>query len=348
MKPNKYIIFLFFITISLFAQENIELSNKKNIVRYTEKWTAIEGVKKYRLEIYDLSNKPIFIKETEKNEIEVELPPGKYKKRLGLINPFNQIFLYTDWKDFEILEIPTPKVSYIEKKTIDTTKNQENIQVSITGITKTTKIYLKDKYNKIIPITYKQIDTNRMILEINPKSLEEGNYNLIVKNSENKKLELPNVLKIEKPKSTFKPLIANWKLLIPGLPQRERNQYTKANILQWGFIGSLFSAGYFYNEAIRYQKKYDSLILTQLGNNLISASGTVQFFQTSTRLLLLTQQSQQLEKTIDNFNKNKNLFYFSIGLSVLFYSYHIIDVVYYEFYVSPQKKEIGAKITFQF
>jgi phosphate/sulfate permease len=347
-KINHFIVLFFFIN-TLIAQEQLENNKEeKKAVTYKEQRTYIEGVFKYRLEIYDLSNKPILIKETTDNEVLVELPPGKYKKRLGLINNYNQLFLYTDWKNFEILEIPEPKITFIEKKSIDPSKIEEKIQVSIIGITKDTKIFLKNKNNEQIPINYNQIDTNRIVLKINPKTLKEGNYQLVVKNSEKKITEIPDFINIQKTKSIAKKRPLDWDLLIPGIPQRERKENLKANILQWGFIGSLFSSGYFYNQAKKDQQKYNSLLLTQLGSNYLTFQTTTKFYQSTMGLIFIYNQSKQIETILKSYNYNKNLFYFSLSLGILFYSYHVIDTLYYEIYSNPIKNEVSATITIRF
>jgi hypothetical protein len=338
-----FIIFIIFIDVVLLnAQEPKE---EKKTVKYTEKWTKIEGVAKYRLEIYDIDNKPIKTIETEENEVEIELLPGKYKKRLGLINPFNQIFLYTDWKTFEIIKVPIPRVAYIEKKPIKSDKSHEEIQISVNGIVETTKIYLKDKNNQMIHIKFKQIDTNRIILEINPQTLSADNYDIVIKNSEKKFTEIPNAIQIQQKKSFIS---QNWKYLIPGIPQKERKQDTKGNILQWGFVGSLLSAGYFYRQVINYQKQYDNLLLIQLRNNNTFYLISPQFFRNTDSVLFLYQQTQEISKIEKKFHRNANAFYYSLGLTALFYSYHLIDVYYYEFYLNPSKKEVELMITIPF
>ncbi len=332
---------IFIDVVFLKAQEP---NQEKKTVKYTEKWTKIEGVAKYRLEIHDLDNKPIKTIETEENEIEIELLPGKYKKRLGLINLFNQVFLYTDWKIFEIIEVPTPRVTYIEKKLIKSDKPKEDIQLSVNGIVETTKIYLKDKNNQLYPIKYKQIDTNRIVLEINPQSLSSESYNIVIKNSERKFTEIPNAVQIQKKEFTN----INWKYLIPGIPQKDRKEYSKSNILLWGFAGSLLSAGYFYHQAINYQKQYENLLLIQLANSNTFYLISPQLFKNSGGILFLYQQTQEIQKLEKKFNNTANAFYYSLGLAALFYSFHLIDVYYYEFYLTSSKKEVEFMITFPF
>lgn len=320
-----------------------DISDNKKI-SYKESWTAIEGILKYRLEIYDLNNNPVYIEETDKNEIEILILPGKYKKRLGLINKFNKLFLYTDWKEFEIFEIPSPTVTYLEKKVLESTKEKDEFQVSVNGLTDSTKIYLKKKNsNELVPIEYKQIDTNRLKIDISPKSLKKGEYNIIIKNSEKKITEIESALLIKEPeqmkesKSKIK-----WHYLMPGLPQKERKENKKGNLLQWGFIGSVVLTGYFYNQTLKYDKQYDNYIkytnIANLSNYLRTTSGIIYYYS----------QTYQIQKIVKNYNTYKNLYYLGLGTGIFIYGYHIYDVIKYEFYLAPKPKEIGAQISIHF
>ncbi len=352
------LLFIMFMT-NLFAQEtskpqleeqfqsevrnqNVFIESKK--VTYKESWTAIEGILKYRLEIYDLNNNPVYIIETEKNELEISILPGVYKKRLGLINKFNKLFLYTDWKEFEVYEIPTPIVTYIEKKTIESNKEKEEFQLSVNGLTDSTQIFIKKKDSKeLIPVEFKQIDTNRLKINVSPISLKEGEYNIIIKNSDKKTTEIESALiikdfeEIEESKIKIK-----WSYLMPGLVQKERNEHHKGNILQWGFIGSMVIAGFNYNQALKYEKRYNNLIKNYSITNLFNPS------QATLGIFYYIYQTTNIQNKINNYNEYKNLYTLGLGAAIIIYSYHIYDIIQYEFYLTPQPKEIGLQISFNF
>ncbi len=314
--------------------------NKKVI--YKESWTAIEGILKYRLEIYDLNNNLVFQEETDKNEVKILIQPGKYKKRLGLINKFNKLFLYTDWKEFEISEIPLPKVTYLEKKILESTKDKDEFLLSVNGLTDSTKIYLKKKNSdELLPIQFKQIDTNRLKIDVNPKNLKKGEYSIIIKNSERKITEVESALLIKDPDQTKESKI-KLSYLVPGLPQKQRKEHKKGELLQWGFISSVIFTSYFYNQAFKYEKKYDNYIKY---SNIVSTSDIP---RTTTGLYFNYIQANQIQNAINNYNIYKNLYYLGLGLGIFIYSYHIYDVIYYEFYLAPKPKEVGAQISIHF
>lgn len=323
--------------------ERKEEENKK--VLYKESWTPIEGILKYRLEIYDLNNNPVLIEETEKNQIEVSIYPGKYKKRLGLINKFNKLFLYTDWKDFEIMELPTPTVSYVEKKDIELSKEKDELLISVNGLAESTKIYIRNKeQEELIPVQYKQIDTNRLKLEIIPTGLKQGEYSIIIKNSEKKFVEIENAI-ILKETNLVQDSKSNipWYYLMPGLPQKKREEYKKANFLQWGFIGSMIFTGYFYDKSLKYKTKYNSY---SINSNLLNFSTSL--LKSTNGVIFYYYQTIQLNNTVAKYNLNKSLYHLGLSVSTMIYAYHIYDVIHYELFVEPKTKEMMAQITINF
>lgn len=323
--------------------QNIELKQKK--IQYQEKWTKIEGILKYRLEIADLNNQIVFSKETEDSELLIELLPGKYKKRLGLINKFNQLFLWTDWKEFEIKEIPEPKVSYIEKKIISSNVNEDKLQISLDGITENTKIYLEDPKNREVKeILFKQLDTNRVELKIEPSKLGKGNFNLLIKNSEKKQTKILNAFEIQLPPEERKKVF-NWKLLIPGFPQKERKEYKKGNFLQYGFLASLGISMYSYTNANRIEKKYSFLSKNYYFYN-ISGLSKYPLFKTSYGILLNYQTLQKLYKYQKEYQNFSNIYLISSLFAGIIYSIHLIDISKYDFFIEPEQKKISLSITF--
>lgn len=348
MKILKFIpLSLLLFSIGLHAQNN-DLDNKETegrLVQYKEKWKKIEGILRYRLEIYDLNNQPVFSQETENTEITIELIPGKYKKRLGLINKFNQLFLWTDWREFEIKEIPTPKIQYVEKKMIPTTKEKETLQIAVDGIIEKTKIYLVNpKNNKKIEIPFKQLETNRIELQISPQDLSSGNYNLSVYNSDKKFEEATDVIKII-PLEQSK--IFNYKLLIAGVPQRENKEYLKANLIQGGILVSILVGTYAYENAIRWKDKYN-LIYKQYNYINIGLPSQTSLYRSTlgitSNMVLLNKMNHHSKL----FTQYRNLFFFSIIMGSGIYVYHFIDIKKYDFFIPSEGKEFGLLFRFTF
>ncbi|MFN3603275.1 MAG: hypothetical protein ACK4UJ_01050 [Leptonema sp. (in: bacteria)] len=348
MKHLRIAVILFFISTYLYTEEKDDKNEEtKKIISYTEKWTQIEGILRYRLEIADLNGQILFSKETENTELNIELLPGKFKKRLGLINKFNQLFLWTDWKEFEIKEIPEPKISYIEHKTLFPSEKEEKIQIAVDNITEKTKIYLEDsKTNTIKEIPYRQLDTNRIELIIDPSQQKIGKYNLIVRNSEKKQYRTTNAIEI-KPlkKENIKAL--NWKLLIPGVPQRENKEYYKANFLQIGMLTSVAGMMYSYHNAIRWEEKYNLLSKNFFIYNF-SGISRLPIFRSTLGIGINYFTIRKLQNYQSRHNSYAQAFLYSSILTGIFYSFHLLDVVKYGFSIEPQQKNVSLSIQISF
>lgn len=348
----KFFIFLllYFMNYKILIGEDsnssINPDNKK--VQYIEKWTKIDNVALYRLEIFDLKNNLILSKETNNTEVDVQIPPGKYKKRLGLINKFNKLFMYTDFIEYEILEIPEPEILNVQKQTLN--ENSQTIEITIEGLIENTKIYLKNN-DTSISVPYKKLDKNKIQLEIDTKKFESGNYSLLIKNSEKKTTEIKNILTIDKSSLVSKKYINQkselWKLVIPGYIQKENHYTIKGNIFQWGFLTSALMTNHFYNKSINLKRKYNSLQVTQYGSNVILFQNYTPFLQNTFTTSFLLYQSQQTSSILKDFNYNKNMYLFSLGMSVILYTFHIIDIYKFDFYYTPTN-QMGVRFSFYY
>ncbi len=351
MKYTFFIFLLFyFINYKILIGEDFinSMDSDKKKIQYIEKWTKIENVALYRLEIFDLRNNLILSKETNNTEVEVQIPPGKYKKRLGLINKFNKLFMYTDFIEFEILEIPNPEILNVQKETLN--ENSQTIEITIEGLIDDTKIFLK-KNDISISVPYKKLGKNKIQLLIDTKKFESGNYSLLIKNSEKKTTEIKNILTIDKSPLVSKKYINQksdfWKFVVPGYIQKENGYTIKGNIFQWGFLTSALMTNYFYNKSINLKKKYNSLIITQNGSNIIIFQYYAPFLQNTFTTIFLLYQSQQANSILKDFNYNKNMYLFSMGMSAVLYTFHIIDIYKFDFYYTPNK-QMGVRFSFYY
>ncbi len=336
MLRKTLILLLFFIGID--EAQTQEIEEKK--VKYTEKWTKIPEIKKYKLEIRDKNDILIYEIETEKNEVEIEISPGEYKKRLGLLNSFGKIILWTDWKNFTIIEIIEPKLIYIEKRNFTRDSKEEKNLITIEGLTPKTKIYIQNvKSGKIKEIPYNQIDTNRVEIMLEPAKLPAGYYNLIIENSRNKKQKTENAIFNDfsiKEKKEQKLLSLRLKSVIPGLPQYEIQEKNKSLIILSSFLAAVLYTGYHYSKTLQTYKQYQQILKNY---NITNAVGIVN--PSSLYFYPLQYYRISLSQTINTYNYYKNQTYIGIALGLAVYSFH-----YYDFFKSYQKIKSQNHIAF--
>jgi len=81
----------------LFADADLDKKKKLKI-----KWHENDNAIGYEVQIADEYYKILIKREVEENSLEFNLPPGKYRIRIGIINVFHKIYQWTEWKSLKI------------------------------------------------------------------------------------------------------------------------------------------------------------------------------------------------------------------------------------------------------
>ena len=66
------------------------------------KWKTIEGAFGYKIVIVDEKDNVVFEKTLKKNHVNLRLPQGTYRMRLGALNKFNKVETWSDWRNITI------------------------------------------------------------------------------------------------------------------------------------------------------------------------------------------------------------------------------------------------------
>ncbi|MCS7204966.1 MAG: hypothetical protein NZ853_04665 [Leptospiraceae bacterium] len=323
------VFFLVFITIKLQSQEQT--------IFYTERWAAVQNVRKYRLEIADLEEKILLTKEIEGTEATVEIKPGRYKKRLGLLNQKNEVFYYTEWKEFEIIYIPTPKVESIETLT-DFDDDTQKFRMKVSGITNDAKIFLREGLEKK-PLEY-EFNGENLFIEIPTKELLAKNYEIVIQNSEKKFTTIPalSLIKIKQitdfqeiPKVSPKVVELERRIrrTVPGQILIEEGKKDKGYFIKYGFLLSLAAVGFQYQKLKDYEKiQRPSLFLNK--NNLSLLDYLIFVNRTTNNPFIrnyLIYESLNARKLIKNYNQDQIRFGSTLGFSFLFLTLFFVDIL---------------------
>jgi hypothetical protein len=92
------------VIISLFCVERLyaDTGDKRDVKRLRINWERDESAAGYKVQIRNTLDKLVLNKEVESNYIDFILSPGKYRIRVGAVNKFNKIDVWSDWRYFEI------------------------------------------------------------------------------------------------------------------------------------------------------------------------------------------------------------------------------------------------------
>jgi len=73
-------------------------------------WKAIEDAKGYTVEVETIEGKKVLEKTVTENFIELSLPLGSYRVRIGTINIFDKIQSWSDWEEIRVVKGRPPKL----------------------------------------------------------------------------------------------------------------------------------------------------------------------------------------------------------------------------------------------
>lgn len=84
--------------------ETEDAAGKESPVKKRIKWEEVEGAIEYRIQLADLTGKIVVDRVVVENYVDVEVPYGYYKIRIGAVNKFGKIGSWSDWANISILE----------------------------------------------------------------------------------------------------------------------------------------------------------------------------------------------------------------------------------------------------
>ncbi|MGJ4788386.1 hypothetical protein EHQ52_01910 [Leptospira koniambonensis] len=155
-------------------------------------WKPIPDAGGYQVEIKDSRGK-ITREKTNGSQIQIELPPGAYEHRIGVLNKYGRVSVFSAWIPFEVILSQKPEVIAAEKSKFLSKDMPETFEIKGKHFTEATKVILKDSKGNEIPV--KSIDLKNpetMVVTIDKKKAPEGAVSLRLENPRNKSTEKEN------------------------------------------------------------------------------------------------------------------------------------------------------------
>lgn len=157
------------------------------------RWEEVPGAIGYIVEIRNMEGRTIDNKRISTNYYLLDkIQPGIYEHRIGIINKFGKVDVFSEWVKFEIVQTKNP---IITTKTIFSASKQENEKkINLEGdyFLPEMKIYLQKGNTIIQPKKYNVNPPKKVEAVINIKEIQElGVYDIILENPKGKKSILP-------------------------------------------------------------------------------------------------------------------------------------------------------------
>lgn len=163
------------------------------------RWQPVYGAGGYIIEIKDTNGRVIVEKEVFSTLYDISrLNPGKYLYRITTLNKLKQRGKSTSWTGFTIEKATIPEIRNVSRRLLAWSYDNGAIKVTGSGFDSKIKIFLRNAAENI-ETDVKFFSSTELEFEYNPRSDEEGIYDLVAVNDAGFETVLKNGIEIKAP-----------------------------------------------------------------------------------------------------------------------------------------------------
>ncbi|EMN48718.1 hypothetical protein LEP1GSC088_1505 [Leptospira interrogans str. L1207] len=186
-------------------------------------WKPVPEAGGYLVEIKDSGGR-ITREKTKSTRFEVNLPPGVYEHRIGVLNKFGRVSVFTDWISFEVILSRAPFINPDYSAKLLKEKLGSHLTVKGDNFTEAMNVTLLLPSGETIKPDFEFVNSKEIKLKIENLNLKNGSYTLSLENPRNKKTAKKGFL-----------ILADSEEELAQITKRseQENQATSSGI-QWG------------------------------------------------------------------------------------------------------------------
>ncbi|AAN49737.1 hypothetical protein GS518_07160 [Leptospira interrogans] len=186
-------------------------------------WKPVPEAGGYLVEIKDSGGR-ITREKTKSTRFEVNLPPGVYEHRIGVLNKFGRVSVFTDWISFEVILSRAPFINPDSSAKLLKEKLGSHLTVKGDNFTEAMNVTLLLPSGETIKPDFEFVNSKEIKLKIENLNLKNGSYTLSLENPRNKKTAKKGFL-----------ILADSEEELAQITKRseQENQVTSSGI-QWG------------------------------------------------------------------------------------------------------------------
>ncbi len=213
----------------------------------TIEWVESADARGYVVEIRDEAGKSVQIERSKTNSVRFKLPVGRYEQRVGALNIFSKVGIWTDWKPLSVLKPVPPKIDNVKSEPPNAESKTREVVVSGGNFFENTKVTLvQDGKESIVENT--KTDGSTLTFVLDRDRFPPGKATIKIENpgrkTEQADVELPsgpgepeqrqdNGRSGGAQKLGFPPYMA----LVPGMSGFYRGAPVQGSIWAFAFIG---------------------------------------------------------------------------------------------------------------
>lgn len=317
-------------------QENPNLASLSVLME----WTSVKIAQEYVFQVADLRGRILIDKSGLKDpNVEIKLKPGRYQRRIGIVNKFGKISFWSPWETFRLVKTEDPRMK--ELTLGDHTPGQSTrVIVSGENLDEFTEFEASSGKKKVKIWRKEVLPDGKVALDVDTSSLgNQAEVDIEAKNPGRDPDTVESALVIDgNEASVGQPSLASaWGLdldmpdgytwLIPGYNQFERGETMKGYLISGGILFFGAASLYFANEANTVASSTTGDFSQQIFANPLIYNAVVPNLSNTEFNVLRFQQNQTYNANSDSYNFNKNASYMSAGIALLIYGYHLWDVM---------------------
>ncbi|MBR33390.1 MAG: hypothetical protein CMN77_18980 [Spirochaetaceae bacterium] len=314
-------------------QENPNLPNLSVLME----WTSVKIAQEYIFQVADLQGRVLIDRKGLKEpSVEVKLKPGRYQRRIGIVNKFGKVSFWSPWETFRLVKTEDPRMQ--ELTLGDHTPGQSTrVIVSGENLDEFTEFEASSGKKKVKIWRKQLLPDGKVALDVDTSSLgNQAEVDIEAKNPGRDPDRVESALIIDGDKASVgQPSIVpdfdlqmptGYTWLIPGYNQFERGETWKGYLISGGILFFGAASLYYANEANGLASAATDDFSYQVLSNPLLYNAVVPNLSTNEFNALRADQYFQSDVKSSQYNTYKNNSYVAAGIAGLIYAYHLWDV----------------------
>ncbi len=145
-------------------------------------WKKVSQASAYRVEIKNRQGKIVLTEKTEDTILYLDIPDGRYKARISVLDSAGKTRSKSDWFNISIKKSERPEFDSLSVQYFSSGSGKTDVRLSGEGFMKGCKVYLQLGKKRIRVRNVKYISKDRLAFPIIPKSLKRASYDVVVEN----------------------------------------------------------------------------------------------------------------------------------------------------------------------
>ena len=219
--------FLILICLLLTVYEILPQANDINTSKTVIQWKPVENAESYKLEIRPEDNKQIQLSLKE-NQAHLDLKPGKYEYRVGVLNKFKKVKHWSKWLSLEVVYSQPPVINEDSKYSFFLPEKEKEIVVKGKYFLEEMEVELESNSEKIPVKNLQRVSDTELRFKVNLESFTKPeNLQLTLRNPLNKFTTKKSFLVLEEKPKPKEPEVVVTEERGSGKPEEPAKSETK-------------------------------------------------------------------------------------------------------------------------